>query len=517
MKDTEKIKEMHEAKVSQTETALVEVCKSLGLQQQQLEQQELCTGMIHQLLQDCLPNLHNLAKKSEVGSDEKSSGGGVCSKADIEATCKEACGKLEQALREEHQSRLAELISTFGKELEIVRGEAVSVAMNCCREMQQNQDERVDSEARAVVGAELEAQISEVRGDLDSLRTELLGALRQSISDDVGRQLGAFRDEIRKEYGTEIRKEVGESHANSDLYIKHKELSYLVHAQQSLWSQHAEELESFRHEQHSNLVKLAAAVGNKLDVVSELCRALHHNVKTILPEGRTSAIPETTWSSFQSEVDNASAVANSLQKDFDTACSRLNSNTTSAWPILQRKLVELSDSVNDVTRQNIHPQVVVDATQDSSHPNRTLDPLLTDPLKVHMLEGSKARACLQHQPNTVKSASSWKNLKEDLRSAADVLNDVCAESSPLQASNPCTSQARTFDAAHVDESQDDWWRELQEKHPDLARLVNSQRAELTRIVGASSEKQFQVSKQSLSPNNLASVLSPGDNFLLHRS
>lgn len=532
MKDAERIKEMNEAKVSQTETALVEVCKSLGLQQQQLEHQEMCTGMIHQLLQDCLPNLRNYAQRSPETTEVIAGvGAGVSSnKVEIETLCKEVCGKIETTLLQEHQLGLAGLASTLREELEVVRSEAVSVVMRCWRELQQNSDERVNSDARAAVGAELEAQISEVRGDLDSIRTELLGALRESISDDVARQLSAFRDEMRRECGIERRRDHGEIHPNSELYLKHKELSYLVHAQQSLLSQHAEELESFRHEQHANLVTVATAVGNKLDMVSELCRVLHHKVESILPEVRTNGMPQAdSLRSFQMELDNVSGVASSLQKDFDTACSQLSTNCTSAWPMLQRKLVELTDSVNDVSTSSTHLNsqtvaVEVGVTLGGLYPSKPLekqpmDTLMTDPIKVHAWEGGKARAFLQHQSDTANSsvASSWKDLQEDLRSAAEVLYDVCAEPSPLEASRTCASQPRMLKAAQVDGSQADWWRELQEKHPDLARLVNSQRAELTRIVGSCSDKQFPASRQPLSASHLASVLSPSDSHVLYRS
>jgi len=534
MKDAEKIKEMHEAKVSQTETALVEVCKSLGLQQQQLEHQELCTGMIHQLLQDCLPNLRNFAQRNPDAIDEISRfGAGISSnKADIEAICKELHGNIEKTLRDERRLELAELENTLRAELEVVRSEAVSVVMRCWSELQQSSDERVDSEARATVGAELEAQISEVRGDLDSFRKELLGTLPESISDDVEKQICAFRDEMRKEYLAKMRTDQSENY--SDLYLKHKELSYLVHAQQSLLSQHAEELEAFRHEQHANLVKVATAVGNKLDVVSELCRVLHHKVESILPDLRTTGLPHAdSIRSFKLELDNVSGVASSLQKDFDSACSQLNVNTTSAWPMLQKKLVELTDSVNDVTT----PRMLIDHVTTTSsqhnsevlpldagilqgglqpgHERQPMNKLPLDPSKAQAWEGSTARALLK-QTDTMNSsvASSWKDLQDDLRSAAEALYDVCGETSPLEASSTSPSQARMLKAAQVDGSQAEWWRELQEKHPDLARLVNSQRAELTRIVGSCSDKHFPTSRQSLSPSHLASVLSPGD---LHRS
>merc|ERR1712187_548654 len=107
------------------------------------------------------------------------------------------------------------------------------------------------------------------------------------------------------------------------------------------------------------------------------------------------------------------------------------------------------------------------------------------------------------------SVSSWKEVQDELRCAAEVLHSVCAEASPI---SPRDAQAvavpEQMEPVKAGDSHDDWWMELQEKHPDLARLVQSQRTELVRIGGSCADVLPSTTKH-LSPRQQAI----GQNFV----
>jgi len=74
MSNALELKDQQEKHKAQTEAALVEVCKSLTMQQQQLEHQEQCTGMIHQLLQESLPGAATAVKRLQKEMERKQDG-----------------------------------------------------------------------------------------------------------------------------------------------------------------------------------------------------------------------------------------------------------------------------------------------------------------------------------------------------------------------------------------------------------------------------------------------------------
>lgn len=763
----QKVRDKHDTQAAQTEAALVEVCKSLGMQQQQLEHQEMCTGMIHQLLQEYIPgaalgengdtvipdhikktfntgmrtSVEQLASRQEVvenslmalqrgvavlqqqlagvagivepacpnkartdtmasleaansalgdllaeiaptatsvGSspDSPSHGDSISDRmlvplrVELEMLCKDAHEGLEQRLREdvqvlktgqaelkaalavdlqsllhgkqatmddlasnlrkEQQDGLTHLAIALREEVEAVRGQSTATAMSCWEDLQQKESKE---------GKEGKDDSQSMREELEVLREEFGSAFQQRLQKSL-EVLAAAQDQQSEEWSTRLehlRTDMKES-ANSELAIKHKELCYLVHVQQNMLSQHTEELETLRHEQHNGLNSVTSSMRQKIDAVSELSRVLQHRVDSACSqEAGSQQAQGPLWSHvadslttvhrqpdahpsdgnavrvLREELDSISGAAGSMQKELDTACRRANSNTrSSCWPMMHKKLSDLTDTVNDIDKSH-RPDIIWDALADrqdvwteppfvgaaassmdapqvlgnrqSSHlvaqsvalANTSMQAELnhlsglTQDLRDHFGRGPKAASSAtrfgppgqqvevgmaqtllrqqldtaQGQVNSSAGGGSWKDLKEELCCAAEVLHNVCEEPSALEAymanasatatpvaSTPVAPEAevrtpvearglqmklesvlQTFQhaavlqatplgrAGSVQSSQEQlagtvdsavppldvqtaWWKDLQDRHPDLAQLVQTQRTELTRIVGS---------------------------------
>lgn len=626
--ENEKTREKLEAQAKQTEAALLEVCKSLGMQQQQLEHQEKCTGMIHQLLQEFIPGLPGASADADIDISDKvqaslraglstsiehlstkqeqlltridnveaglatlqrsftslqqrMAGDGVpvlrgelpdsrketmaslqaanCALGDIlaeiaptqatsagsspysvsnsknsqsddvsaraliplrvelEMHCKDARDGLEQMLREELRVRSEQLLGTL-------RGEQSDFVSSLQQELEalrlvlrRQQVPGIDQQAGVALGTELEAQIQEVsqslRQELESMRVEFEKTVQQKLPKSLA-ALASVQDQQAQEFTRQLeylRHDVRSS-GSSELNIKHKELTYLVQVQQNLLSQHAEELESLRQEQRRGISSITSSVKQELDAVSELSRLLHHKVESVC-----------------SEAGDRVEAAQLAQQETDASCkSSTSTSPTSCWPILQRKLNELTEQVNDIDTGTPRLPPVEDA------------------------QAAQAQACVQANLLQVNSSSaSWKDLRHELHSAAEVLENVCAEplvldtpapkvecgdapsrgsmsaeSSKLQVKLESVLQSlqeadRTFaaemgtsrtttpreairdadtassapepavavEAAPLWGTNEGWWSELQERHPDLAHLVRTQHSELVRIVGSPTHTQ----------------------------
>lgn len=707
--ELDKVRETQESQAKQTEAALVEVCKSLGMQQQQLEHQEMCTGMIHQLLQEFIPGLpavgaggskaasaqtkpivctsiddmstlqvqlqtrtesvessvgtlqkglaslqQQLAlvsagtvkstgmltechdsrkgtmetleaancalgdllaemaptqatsagsspepsnKTSHFADDQLSSGVLASLRVDLEHPMSKqlvtlqgkqaALELLTGTLREEQQAGLSQLSSSVRGELEAVRGEALNSVMSCWRELQLRQG----MESHSASGVDMEARMNEVsqsfRKELATLRQEFHNVYHQRFQKSF-EVMASAQDQQSKEFSRQLDDVKCTMKDGSQLHIKHRELCYLVNVQQNMLSQHTEELETLRHEQHEGLTSVTSSMKQKLDAVSELSRLLHHKVETVCSQSAQAPLwnhvqdtlatvrqqqpdPSDVVRVLRSEIDSVSGAAGSLQKEFDTACRRASSTSPrSSWPMLQQKLAELSTQVHEIDdasqRSNEGSEPRPEPSHSSSAGAIRESPQLVGPFPL--LEGTSRLSELTQNPcyhfggiaNDVPTSpcspsgqgsasgfpqallgqhaqtpgdqvngsggGSWRNLKEEVCSAVNVLDNACAEPfafhpalprpaavPPLMGDTPFVFEAPFFpveldsvlqslqeaDRSFVAElgvstcgepvasplaANAGWWSELEDKHPDLAQLVQTQRSELARIGGS---------------------------------
>lgn len=539
--DIDAMRLQHQAETENTETALLEVCKSLTMQQQQLKHQEACTSMIHQLLQEALPggvgpasetdalNVGNYAPLGKAAIEHLSARvDQLYARAEavetsvsilqrhftrlhteLEKICKQACENQAKSLRED-------VASLRGRQLDLQHVvDNLQEEQKACLSRQTTSDEcrwkqRADlPEAHAdnVASSEVVHGVSTKR---DPLCAES-GFGEDQQAQEVAAQLNLFRSEMRREI-VELTSSV-QHDANSEMHLKHKELAYMVSAQQNLLSQYAVELDTLRHEQQAGLRGVASFVQQELDTVYELSRILHEKASTVFamqnPDSSQSFGPNVSEMVrlLRHELES---VSGGLQKELDNA-SQLQKATPSGWPMLQKKLSDMTEQVNDIgyCDESSHRGVLPSAANDShvvhacsedarfggtggtvqQHTN-FLDTFLElaghtggeEQVKNSLasklaLPGSPSRSLRLGQADAHGSAtctSSWKHIQEEIRNAAETLQDDCVASPSVEVSAPTRAVIAQLEeaAAQIGESGvraklESVLRTLQ--HPDMAR------------------------------------------------
>jgi hypothetical protein len=641
------VTQKHDAQAAQTEAALLEVCKSLGMQQQQLEQQEMCTGMIHQLLQECLPGLgggqsfsipeqvknnlgtplsrqmEQLVTRQEtvetsvdtLQKDVKAlqdrlacygSGGNFAPATLVKprgGDFSHAGGQLPKLLNDDRQGTMANLEAAnnaLGDLLAEIAPTTASVGSSPDSRHSkashfddvssrvlvalQVEVERLCEDARAGLQQKLcedvrlfEVRQAEIQSSMEGKQAfidDIAGTLRkeQQASQDIRKDLQALREEFDNAFQERLQKSLEvlasaqdrqseewsrrldhlredfKESGSANMHIKHKELCYLVHVQQNMLSQHAEELETLRHEQHAGLTSMTSAMKQKLDAVSELSHFLQQKVDVVcaqqgptwshiadsLATRQRQPDPLDMMRVLQQELSSVSGAAGSLQKELDTASKRVsNATPASCWPSLHKKLSDLTEDINDIgdsQRPNVEADaecVAANTVRQQLFGNSSMQAELsqlsglTQDLRDHFGHGPSVdwREACSGQAMPEGSTATWKGLKEELNCAAEVLHNASTGSSilPAPAATSAPASSSHFEAAELQQklksvlqnlqeadrstaaephgpacrevaappdADGDWWRELQDKHPDLAHLVQTQRTELVRIVGS---------------------------------
>lgn len=245
---------------------------------------------------------------------------------------------------------------------------------------------------------------------------------------------------------------------------------------------------------------MTASMKQKLDAVSELGRVLHHKVDSVCSQASPNRVADPSVPkpqqqqqpdasdvvrALREEIDCVSGTSSMLQKELESVSSRAYSTSpSSCWPKLQKKLAELEEQVNDIDASQRHSRFLEGSPSGSGNSSPHGSGSGMDMVKTDSLPALVPTALVPRATATPPVGGNDSTPVETLRLRTKLESVLQGLQEADRSFYADLSAATSVEAAPSLVSNLSWWGELQDKHPDLAHLLEAQRSELVRIAGS---------------------------------